>query len=47
MMQTTLRLPENLYRILKDDAKQRGLSWNAYVINILWDFLNKTTEKQI
>lgn len=45
MIQTTLRLPENLYRKLKEDAKQRGVSWNAYVISILWDFPNKATKQ--
>lgn len=41
MIQTTLRLPEKLYSGLKKQAKRKGLSWNAYVISILWEVLEK------
>lgn len=41
MIQTTLRLPEKLYSGLKKQAKRKGLSWNAYMISILWGVLEK------
>lgn len=37
MKQTTLRLPLELYRRLKESAKKRGLSLNAYIISVLWE----------
>lgn len=37
MVQTTFRLPDQLYQTLKQEARNRGLSVNAYVINLLWD----------
>lgn len=37
MVQTTFRLPDQLYQTLKQEAGNRGLSVNAYVINLLWD----------
>lgn len=37
MVQTTFRLPDQLYQALKQEARNRGLSVNAYVINLLWD----------
>ena len=37
MIQTTLRLPEALYRRLKDVAKQQGVSVNSLIVMILWN----------
>ncbi len=37
MVQTTIRLPKKLYEKLKQEAKKRGMSLNAYLISILWD----------
>ncbi|WP_448916607.1 ribbon-helix-helix protein, CopG family [Eubacterium ramulus] len=37
MVQTTIRLPEKLYEIIKQEAKKRGMSLNAYLISVLWD----------
>lgn len=37
MVQTTFQLPDQLYQTLKQEARNRGLSVNAYVINLLWD----------
>lgn len=37
MIQTTLRLPEELYRKLKELAKARGMTLNAVMLGILWD----------
>lgn len=36
MIQTTLRLPEALYRRLKDVAKQQGVSVNSLIVMFLW-----------
>lgn len=36
MVQTTIRLPEKLYENLKQEAKKRGMSLNAYLISVLW-----------
>lgn len=41
MVQTTFRLPEELYVSLKEEAKRRGMSLNAYVISVLWEIKNK------
>ena len=37
MVQTTIWLPEKLYEKLKQEAKKRGMSLNAYLISVLWD----------
>lgn len=46
MVQTTLRLPDELYRRLKETAKARGMTLNAIVISVLWktDYLFATEE---
>lgn len=36
MIQTTIRLPEKLYRRLKQEAKERGLSVNSLIITVLY-----------
>lgn len=36
MVQTTIRIPEGLHQKLKKEAREKGLSMNAYVINLLW-----------
>ncbi len=36
MIQTTLRLPEKMYEVLKVEAKKRGMTMNAFVISVLW-----------
>lgn len=36
MVQTTIRLPEKLYEKLKQEAKKRGMSLNAYLISVLY-----------
>lgn len=35
MIQTTIRLPEEIYRQIKKQAKKRGVSVNSYLILIL------------
>lgn len=37
MVQTTLRIPKELYLSIKCTAKRRGMTFNAYIISILWD----------
>lgn len=37
MKQTTLRLPDELHKTLKEEAGQRGMTLNAYIISVLWD----------
>lgn len=37
MKQISLRLPKALHKSLKEEAFQRGVSLNAYIISILWD----------
>lgn len=44
MVKTTIRLPEKLYTELKERAKSRGMTLNAYVLSALWkseDFKSK------
>ena len=36
MVQTTVRFPKELYQALKENAKRKGLTLNAYLISILW-----------
>lgn len=37
MVQTTLRLPKELYEKLKKLAKSRGMTLNGLVVSILWN----------
>lgn len=41
MIQRTLRIPEELYRVLKKKAKSRGIACNALILNILWKFIER------
>ncbi len=41
MVQTTVRLPQELYIKLKQLAKIKGLTLNAIIINVLWEFIEK------
>ena len=36
-MVTTIRLPDQLHEQLKEEAKKKGITLNAYIINILWN----------
>ncbi len=44
MIQTTLRLPEELYKSLKAEARKRGMTMNAYLISVLWKDVEKYEE---
>lgn len=35
-MVTTIRLPEELHSKLKRNAKKQGMTFNGYVLSILW-----------
>lgn len=45
MVQTTIRFPEELHRKLKKEAKEKGLTMNAFVINALWKETTTTEQK--
>lgn len=36
-MVTTIRLPDELHRVLKEQAGRKGMTLNAYLLNILWE----------
>ncbi len=35
-MVTTIRIPDELHKALKAKAKEKGLTFNAYLISLLW-----------
>ena len=37
MIRRTLRIPEDLYEKMKQQAKSRGISCSALILNILWE----------
>ena len=37
----TVRAPENLQNQLKDRAQEQGLTRNALILQILWDWIKK------
>lgn len=39
--QTTIRLPAELKDQLQQEADRMGISFNAYVVNLLWAGLEK------
>lgn len=38
MVQTTVRMPEKLHSSLKKQARKKGLSFNALILKVLWDY---------
>lgn len=36
-MVTTIRLPDVLHKRLKEEAKKRGMTLNAYIVSTLWE----------
>lgn len=46
MVQTTLRLPGELYEALRGEAKRRGMTMNAYLVSVLWKNVEKKNEKE-
>ena len=41
----TLRLPKLLYKRIRTEAKQMGISANSLFVKILWDWVNEHTDK--
>lgn len=39
MIQTTIRMPGELYQRLKNLAKSRGMTLNALLLGVLWEYL--------
>lgn len=39
--QILLKIPENLKIQLQKEAKEKGLSLNAYITNLLWNVIEK------
>lgn len=37
----TLRIPENLFNLIQDKSLEFGVSTNALILQILWDWFNK------
>lgn len=38
-MVTTIRIPDDLHKRLKEEAEKRGLTVNAIVIMALWEYV--------
>ena len=36
-MVTTIRLPNELHEKLKRQAGRKGMTFNSYILNLLWD----------
>ena len=37
----TLRMPEKLYDCLREEAKERGISLNEFILEILWKWIEE------
>lgn len=48
-MVTTIRLPDSLHKELKKEAKDRGITFNCHILNILWEQVkgSKTTDVMV
>lgn len=44
MIQTTLRLPPELYSAIKVLAKKRGVTFNSLVVSVLWEIARSGDE---
>lgn len=42
----TVRPPEELHKILKHSAQQKGYTVNQLVLQILWTWVNENTRKE-
>lgn len=40
MIQTTIRVPEKMYRRIKEQAKERGLTMNGFILTVLAKVVN-------
>lgn len=41
----TFRIPENIFEKLKAEAMLRGVSVNAFILQILWDWSKENSPK--
>lgn len=41
----TFRLPKKLFEKIKDTANHEGISVNAFILQILWDWVEKQKNK--
>lgn len=41
MITTTIRLPEELHKKLKAEAEKKGMTFNGYLLGILWNGIKK------
>lgn len=44
MIQTTIRVKNDLYDLVKRTAKKRGVTVNGLIVSILWDYFSEQTE---
>lgn len=35
-VQTTIRIPEELYEVVKGEAERKGISVNALLLDLIW-----------
>ena len=42
----TLRLPNNLIECLRKEANKQGVSINALILNILWEWVEKNSKNK-
>lgn len=40
----TFRVPDRLYELLKEEAAAKGVSLNALILQILWDWAERQNE---
>lgn len=40
-MVTTIRIPDDLHKRLKEEAEKRGMTFNGYLLVVLWDSFKK------
>lgn len=45
-MVTTIRIPDDLHKRLKAEAEKRGMTFNGYLLVVLWDSFGKNEHKQ-
>ena len=45
-MVMTIRLPEELHRRIRHESEKRGLTMNAYILNVLWKEAEDLTETE-